>query len=135
MSRAPVAAANPGETSDRAGAADEMEGIGTAREQRLSWMADTMRPNIHIAIRFHHYTAEYARLINCSTLSGEYRHRQVLLARPFCYDDRNCLLTWSYIVQASCVWNQFQQRGKRLVVETQHSDHASFRSSRRISLR
>ena len=83
VSRTSVAAVNTGEASEHAGAADEMEDTGMAKKQRLLWMADTMRPNIHIAVHFHDFAAEYGRLINCNTLSGEDRHRQVLLAHPF----------------------------------------------------
>ena len=81
MSRASVAAVNTSEASEHAGAAKEMENTWMAKKQRLLWMADS--PNIHIAVHFHDFAAEYGRLINCNILSGEDRHRQVLLAHPF----------------------------------------------------
>ncbi|RYC61611.1 hypothetical protein CHU98_g4607 [Xylaria longipes] len=42
---------------------------------KLMHMNDTQRPNMHIAIHYHDFAAEYAKMVNCNTLTGEDLHR------------------------------------------------------------
>ncbi|KAI2628156.1 hypothetical protein GGS21DRAFT_492800 [Xylaria nigripes] len=42
---------------------------------RLVHMGDTQRPNMHIGVHYHDFATEYAKTVNCNTLTGEDLHR------------------------------------------------------------
>lgn len=48
---------------------------GLSKDMGLLHMADTQRPNMHIAVHYHDFAAEYAMMVNCNTLTGEDLHR------------------------------------------------------------